>query len=66
MGAGTYLEYFGNAYSPQEISALILRKLKADAEQMLGQSISDVVVTVPPYSISAQRGATMRPGRWRA
>ena len=62
MGAGTYLEYFGNAYSPQEISALILRKLKADAEQMLGQSISDVVVTVPAYFNSAQRGATAEAG----
>ena len=57
------LEFFGRDYSPQEISALILRKLKEDAEELLGTTIRDAVVTVPAYFNSAQRGATNEAGR---
>ncbi len=56
------LEFHGRSYTPQEISALILRKLKEDAEERLGREISDVVVTVPAYFNSAQRGATAEAG----
>ncbi|MFT4627279.1 MAG: molecular chaperone DnaK [Myxococcota bacterium] len=56
------LEFFGLTYTPQEISALILRKLKDDAEEMLGVTISDAVITVPAYFHSAQRGATAEAG----
>ncbi len=56
------LEFFGRAYTPQEISALILRKLKEDAEELLGREVVDAVVTVPAYFHSAQRGATAEAG----
>ncbi|MCB9678413.1 MAG: Hsp70 family protein [Alphaproteobacteria bacterium] len=56
------LEFFGRAYTPQEISALILRKLKEDAEELLGKEVRDVVITVPAYFNSAQRGATAEAG----
>src|SRR2546423_12158886 len=49
-------------YSPEEISALILGKLKADAEVALGHSVSRAVITVPAYFNDAQRGATKRAG----
>ncbi len=56
------LEFFGRNYTPQEISALILRKLKDDAEERLGREVNDAVVTVPAYFNSAQRGATAEAG----
>lgn len=56
------LEFFGRGYTPQEISALILRKLKEDAEELLGTEVNDVVITVPAYFNSAQRGATSEAG----
>jgi molecular chaperone DnaK len=56
------LEFFGRSYTPQEISALILRKLKEDADELLGKTVEDVVVTVPAYFNSAQRGATAEAG----
>src|SRR5688500_6275666 len=56
------LEFFGRAYTPQEVSALILRKLKEDAEEALGREIKDAVVTVPADFHSAQRGATAEAG----
>jgi molecular chaperone DnaK len=56
------LDFFGRAHTPQEISALILRKLKEDAEELLGSPINDAVVTVPAYFNSAQRGATAEAG----
>src|SRR6185436_1534235 len=49
-------------YSPEEISAQILRKLKSDAEKALGRSVSRAVITVPAYFNDAQRGATKRAG----
>lgn len=48
--------------SPEEVSALVLKKLKADAEQALGQSITQAVITVPAYFNEAQRAATKRAG----
>lgn len=59
---GFTLEFFGKSYTPQEISALILRKLKEDAEELLGREIRDAVITVPAYFHSAQRGATAEAG----
>ena len=59
---GFALEFFGHTYTPQEISALILRKLKEDAEGLLGQPVRDAVITVPAYFNSSQRGATVEAG----
>jgi molecular chaperone DnaK len=56
------LEFFGKSYTPQEVSALILRKLKEDAEEVMGREITDAVITVPAYFHSAQRGATAEAG----
>ncbi|TXH06817.1 MAG: molecular chaperone DnaK, partial [Candidatus Moraniibacteriota bacterium] len=47
----------GKEYSPQEISAMVLQKLKADAEEKLGEKITDAVITVPAYFDDAQRKA---------
>jgi molecular chaperone DnaK len=63
MGEEDYtLEFHGKTYTPQEISALILRKLKEDAEEILGVTVRDAVITVPAYFHSAQRGATAEAG----
>src|SRR5262245_21014525 len=56
------LEFYGRQYTPQEISALILRKLKDDAQEVLGYEVKDAVITVPAYFHSAQRGATAEAG----
>lgn len=53
----------GNEYSPSQLSSLILRKLKADAEKRLGESIENAVITVPAYFNDAQRQATENAGR---
>ncbi|TXH07815.1 MAG: molecular chaperone DnaK [Candidatus Moraniibacteriota bacterium] len=52
----------GKEYSPQEISAMVLQKLKADAEEKLGEKITDAVITVPAYFDDAQRKATKEAG----
>ncbi len=63
MGEPNYaLDFFGKQYSPQELSAIMLRKLKDDAEEALGFEVKDAVITVPAYFNSAQRGATHEAG----
>lgn len=52
----------GKEYSPQELSAMVLQKLKADAEEKLGEKITDAVITVPAYFDDAQRKATKEAG----
>ena len=56
------LEFHGRVYTPQEISAIILKKLKEDAEEALGRTVDDAVITVPAYFNSAQRDATHEAG----
>ena len=56
------LEFFGRSYTPQELSAIVLKKLKEDAEEALGTPMKDAVITVPAYFNSAQRGATAEAG----
>src|SRR4051794_18132834 len=57
------VEADGKEYAPPEISAMILQKLKADAEQFLGEDVSDAVITVPAYFNNAQREATKDAGK---
>jgi molecular chaperone DnaK len=57
------VEVEGKTYTPQEISAKILAKLKADAEQYLGQTVTDAVITVPAYFNDSQRSATKEAGQ---
>lgn len=63
MGNDYHININGRKYSPQEISAIILQKLKKDAEDYLGESITDAVITVPAYFNDAQRQATRDAGR---
>jgi len=62
-GEGVKIEMGGKDHTPQEISAMVLQKLKADAEAKLGQTITEAVITVPAYFDDAQRQATKDAGR---
>ena len=63
MGTDTKVEIDDKKYTPQEISAMILQKLKSDAESYLGETVSEAVITVPAYFSDAQRQATKDAGK---
>ena len=63
MGNDYHVKIDGKKYAPQEISAIILQKLRRDAESYLGESITQAVITVPAYFTDAQRQATKDAGR---
>ena len=63
MGTSYKVEIDGKQYTPQEISAMILQKLKADAEAYLGSKVTEAVITVPAYFTDAQRQATKDAGK---
>lgn len=63
MGTDYKVNIDGKDYTPQEISAMILQKLKADAEAYLGEKVTEAVITVPAYFNDAERQATKDAGR---
>ncbi len=63
MGSDYKVDIDGKKYTPQEISAMILQKLKADAESYLGEKVTEAVITVPAYFNDAQRQATKDAGK---
>ena len=63
MGTDNRVKIDGKSYTPQEISAIILQKLKTDAEAYLGEPVSDAVITVPAYFSDSQRQATKDAGK---
>ncbi|MFO7637481.1 MAG: molecular chaperone DnaK [Clostridia bacterium] len=63
MGSNRKIDIDGKSYSPQEISAMVLQKLKADAESYLGEKVTQAVITVPAYFSDSQRQATKDAGK---